>query len=214
MLDEKGADNAECSRKVVSGWRNYIFLNTKELNLECIRVFHKSMLPILLYGSETVVWIAKYRSKVQAAQGVCVVVCLTQGMNSVVTRCHSKGTLLCLLWRVRRVNLLGCDVLALIGVLRGWFVVGLSFPHSNDMFNRFFVSGVLSRNSKLGKGGRLLFWIYFTNILRIPNKSLVNARVLSLEGARVVNEYMLKVLMYIGETIICNKRNGYKVEYV
>src|SRR5678815_2551252 len=44
-------------------------VNVKGLSLECARVLHEGMLlPVLFYGSETMVWNKKYRSKVQCVQ--------------------------------------------------------------------------------------------------------------------------------------------------
>src|SRR5678815_1193791 len=73
MLDEKGTNDAECSRKVVNGRKVAgvikSLVNVKELSLECARVLHEGMLlPVLLYSSETMVWNKKYRSKVQCVQ--------------------------------------------------------------------------------------------------------------------------------------------------
>src|SRR5678816_2452184 len=71
MFVEKGAYDAECSRKVVNG-RKVVgaiksLVNVKGLSLECARVLHESMLlTVLLYSSETMVWNKKYRSKVQS----------------------------------------------------------------------------------------------------------------------------------------------------
>src|SRR5678815_5560557 len=73
MLDEKGTDDAECSRKVVNGRKvtgaNKSLVNVKGLNLECARVLHVGMLlPVLMYSSETMVWNMWYKSKVQCVQ--------------------------------------------------------------------------------------------------------------------------------------------------
>src|SRR5678815_2512779 len=73
MLDEKGTDNVECSRKAVNGRKVAgaikSLVNVKGLSLECARVLHEGMLlPVLLYSSETMVWNKKYRSKVQCVQ--------------------------------------------------------------------------------------------------------------------------------------------------
>src|SRR5678815_3688058 len=63
VLDEKGTDDAECSRKVVNGRKVAgaikSLVNVKGLSLT--RVLHEGMLlPVLLYGSETMVWNKKY----------------------------------------------------------------------------------------------------------------------------------------------------------
>src|SRR5678816_814811 len=56
MLDEKGTDDAECSRKVVNSRKVAgaikLLVNVKGLSLECASVLHESMLlPVLLYSS-------------------------------------------------------------------------------------------------------------------------------------------------------------------
>ena len=73
MLDERGTDDAECNRKVVSGRKVSgaikALVNEKGLSLDCARILQESMLtPVLLYGSESMVWDKSYRSKVQAVQ--------------------------------------------------------------------------------------------------------------------------------------------------
>ena len=59
-MDESGAYEVECSRKVVSGWRVAsairCLVNARSLPLEYARVLHKSVLvPIITYGSETMI---------------------------------------------------------------------------------------------------------------------------------------------------------------
>jgi hypothetical protein len=73
MLNKKGTDDAECCRKVSNGRKVAgaikSLVNAKSLSLECTRVLHESLLlPVLMYGSEAMVWNPKYRSKVQAVQ--------------------------------------------------------------------------------------------------------------------------------------------------
>jgi hypothetical protein len=73
MLDEKGLDDVECGRKVSNGRKVSgaikLMVNVKGLSLKCAKVLHESMLvPVLMYGSETMVWNPKYRSKMQAVQ--------------------------------------------------------------------------------------------------------------------------------------------------
>ena len=60
VLDESGTDEAECSRKVVSGRRVAgairSLINARSLQLECARVLQESLLvPVLTYGSETMI---------------------------------------------------------------------------------------------------------------------------------------------------------------
>ena len=63
----------KCSRKVASG-RSVAgairsLVNTRNLQLECARVLHEILLvPVLMYGSETMIWREKERSRVRAVQ--------------------------------------------------------------------------------------------------------------------------------------------------
>ena len=44
-------------------------VNARSLQLECIRVLHESLLvPVLVYGSETVIWREKETSRIRALQ--------------------------------------------------------------------------------------------------------------------------------------------------
>ena len=53
-------------RTVASAFRSLV--NAKSLQIECVRVFHKSLLvPVLTYGSETMIW-KEERSRIRAAQ--------------------------------------------------------------------------------------------------------------------------------------------------
>ena len=72
ILNESGTDRAECNRKMASGRRVAgairSLVNTWDLQLECARVLHKKLLvPVLMYGSETILWREKERSSVRAA---------------------------------------------------------------------------------------------------------------------------------------------------
>ena len=77
---DAGTDEAECSRKVASGRRITGAIrsrvNARSLQLECARVLHESLLvPVLTYGSETMIWREKGISRIRAVQittsGVC-----------------------------------------------------------------------------------------------------------------------------------------------
>ena len=66
-MDEAGTDEAKYSRKVASGRRVAGAINGSVL--ECARVLHESLLvPVLMYGSETMLWKEKDRSKITAVQ--------------------------------------------------------------------------------------------------------------------------------------------------
>ena len=65
-------DEAECSRKVVSGRRVAgairSLVNAGDLQLECARVLHETLLvPALMYSSETLLW-KEERSRIVAVQ--------------------------------------------------------------------------------------------------------------------------------------------------
>ena len=72
-MDESGTDGAESSRKVASGRRVAgaikSLVNGKDLQLECAKVLHKTLLvPVLMYGSAKMFWKEKKRSRVKAVQ--------------------------------------------------------------------------------------------------------------------------------------------------
>ena len=73
VLDESGTDGAECSRNVASGRRvagvTRSLVNARDLQLECARVLHESLLvPVLMYGTETMLWREKERSRERSVQ--------------------------------------------------------------------------------------------------------------------------------------------------
>ena len=67
VLDKSGTDGAECNRKVASGrvaGAIRSLVNARDLQLECARVLHETLLePVLMYGSEATLW-KKERSRV------------------------------------------------------------------------------------------------------------------------------------------------------
>ena len=61
VLDEPGADRAECNRKVANGRRVAgairFLVNIRDLQLECVRFLHETLLvSVLMCGSETELW--------------------------------------------------------------------------------------------------------------------------------------------------------------
>ena len=72
--DKSGTDRAKCSRKVVSGRRVAgairSIANARELQLECTRVLHETLIvPFLKYGSEVrMLWKEKENSRIKAVQ--------------------------------------------------------------------------------------------------------------------------------------------------
>ena len=67
VLNESGTEVAEYSRKVASGRRVTdairSLVNAKDLQLECSKVLHETLLmPVLTYGSETMLWKEKEKS--------------------------------------------------------------------------------------------------------------------------------------------------------
>ena len=73
ILNESGTDEGECSRKVASGRRVAgairSLVKSRSLQLEFTRVLHESLLvPVVTYGSETMIWKEKERSSIRAVQ--------------------------------------------------------------------------------------------------------------------------------------------------
>ena len=66
-------ETRQCSRKVASGRRVAgairFLVNARSLQLECARILHNSLLVlVLMYGSESLVWREKERSRIRAVQ--------------------------------------------------------------------------------------------------------------------------------------------------
>ena len=73
VLEKSVTDEAECSRKVTSERRVAgtirSLVNARNLQLECARVLHESLLvPVLTCGSEKMIWREKERSRIRAVQ--------------------------------------------------------------------------------------------------------------------------------------------------
>ena len=73
VLDESDTDEAESSRRVASGRRVVCavrsLFHVRDLQLECARVLHETLLvPVLMYGSETILWNEKERSGIRNVQ--------------------------------------------------------------------------------------------------------------------------------------------------
>ena len=73
VLDESGTNRAECSKKVARGRRVAgaikSLVNAMDLKLDCARFLHETLLvQLLMYGSETMLWKEKERSRIRAVQ--------------------------------------------------------------------------------------------------------------------------------------------------
>ena len=73
VLDKAGTDEAECSRNVASGRRVAgairSLVNARDLQIKCARVLHETLLvPVLVYGSEIMLWKEKERFRFRAVQ--------------------------------------------------------------------------------------------------------------------------------------------------
>ena len=73
VLGESGTDEAECSTKVASGRKVSgairFLVKALSLQLECPKVLYESLLvTVLAYGSVTMIWREKERSRIQAEQ--------------------------------------------------------------------------------------------------------------------------------------------------
>ena len=67
VLDKSGTDGAECNRKVAGAIRS--LGNARDLQLECARVLHETLLmPVLTFGSETMLWKEKERSRMRTVR--------------------------------------------------------------------------------------------------------------------------------------------------
>ena len=71
VLDESSTDEAECNRKGASERRVpgaiRSLVNANSLQPECAKVLHESLLvPVIMYGSETIIWKEKERSRIRA----------------------------------------------------------------------------------------------------------------------------------------------------
>ena len=68
-MDESGIDEAECSRKVASGRRVAGTIGSYNLQLKWSRVLQETLLvPVLIYGSETMLWRERARSRIEVVQ--------------------------------------------------------------------------------------------------------------------------------------------------
>ena len=55
------------ARRVAGAMRSLV--NARSLQLDCVRVFHESLMaPVLMYGSETMPWSEKERSRIRTVQ--------------------------------------------------------------------------------------------------------------------------------------------------
>ena len=67
VLDEPGTNVAKYHREVASAIRSLV--NVMGLQLECVSQLHEGLLvPILLYGSETMIWREKDMSTIRVVQ--------------------------------------------------------------------------------------------------------------------------------------------------
>ena len=69
-MDESGTDEAVCRSKVASGRRVAgtirSLVNGRVLQLDFVTVLHETLLvPVLMYGSETMIWKEKERSRIR-----------------------------------------------------------------------------------------------------------------------------------------------------
>ena len=73
VLEGEGTDEAECSKKVASGRRVAgairSLVNTRDLQIKCTRLLHETLLvAVVTYGSETLVWKEREKSRIRAVQ--------------------------------------------------------------------------------------------------------------------------------------------------
>ena len=73
VFDESGTYGIDCSRKVANGRMDAgairFLINARDLQLQCARVLHETLLvPVLMYGSETILWKEKEKSRIRGIQ--------------------------------------------------------------------------------------------------------------------------------------------------
>ena len=73
VFGKSGTVGAECIRKVASermiAGAIRSLVNARDLQLQCARVLHETLLvPVLIYGSETMLWKEKSRFRIRAVQ--------------------------------------------------------------------------------------------------------------------------------------------------
>ena len=73
ILDDSGTYDCKCCRKVASGRKVAgairSMINAMGVHLQCARVLYEGLLrPVLLYGSGTMIWREKERSRFRAEQ--------------------------------------------------------------------------------------------------------------------------------------------------
>ena len=74
-MDESSTDGAECSRKVANGRRVAgairSLVNARDCSLSVLVLHETLLIPALMYGSETMLWKEKERSRIRAVQMDC-----------------------------------------------------------------------------------------------------------------------------------------------
>ena len=73
VLDESGIHSAKCHKKVASRKKivcaTRLLVNARGLQFECARLVHEALLvPVLMYGNETLIFKEKERSRIRAVQ--------------------------------------------------------------------------------------------------------------------------------------------------
>ena len=77
-------------RRVVGAIRSLV--NARSLQLEYARVLHGSLLvPVLMYGSETMIWREKERSRIRGVQMITSEVCWVSE-EWIESRMHDSGS--------------------------------------------------------------------------------------------------------------------------
>ena len=100
VFDKSGTEEAKCHRKVANGRRAAgairSLVNAMGFQLEYARVLHESLLmPVLMNGSETMIWKEKEMSKVRAVEmdnlrGLLVIRRMDKVPNSQIVRSDER----------------------------------------------------------------------------------------------------------------------------
>ena len=92
FFNELDTDVTECRKKVVSGKKTggdfRSLVNARGLHPQCARALHEALIvPVLFYGSETMIWTEKEKSKIRTVRWTTSEVCWVLGKRRECQMC-------------------------------------------------------------------------------------------------------------------------------
>ena len=122
ILDESGTDKKECCMKLASEMRVAGIIrslaNARGLQLEYARVLHESLvIPVQMYGSETMIWKEKERSRIKAVQmdnlrGLLGIRRMDKVLNAWIRKLCSDERIDGVLWGISHMERMESDTIA------------------------------------------------------------------------------------------------------